>query len=268
MFVLTLVSVAMLVIPAISASAAVNYGSYGFQWPTPNTTVTGVYGESRDSGPHKGIDIRANYAAVYAAQDGLISYSGTYSDGTQAIHIIHPFLGNSGLNIISRYLHLSAKNYSTVTYVSKGTLIGTSGTSGGVAPHLHFDINDQYVDYPTFAQTINPMLFYPSMSALLISPNADTQTTDLLVEDQHHEIDYNNPDNVISQTLINYVGAEEFQKWFDSNPIDNRTNQEFKNHFNISDEKEKQLIDIELENAKQKYKNNPKAITILNSLSN
>lgn len=73
MFVLSLVSAAMLVIPAIRASAAVNYGSYGFKWPTPNTTVTGVYAESRDS----------------------------------------------GLNLISRYLHLSARNYSIVTYVSK-----------------------------------------------------------------------------------------------------------------------------------------------------
>ena len=82
----------------------------------------------------------------------------------------------------------------------------------------------------------------------------------------HHEIDYNNPDNVISQTLINYVGVEEFQRWFDSNPIDNRTNQEFKNHFSISDEKENQLNDLEIENAKQKFKDNPKAISILNNL--
>ncbi|KWX88594.1 hypothetical protein AMQ83_05745, partial [Paenibacillus riograndensis] len=243
----------------------VNYGSYGFKWPTPNTTITGVYGESRDSGPHKGIDIRANYAPVYAAQEGLISFSGTYSDGTQAIHIVHPFLGNSGLNITSRYLHLSAKNYSTVTYVSKGTLIATSGTSGGVAPHLHFDINDQNVDYPTFAQTIDPMLFYPSMFALLVSPNDELRTSDI-EEDHHHEIDYNNPDNVVSQTLINYVGVEKFQEWFDSNSIENRTNREFKSHFNISDDKERELNEIEIENAKQKYKDNPQALSILNTL--
>ncbi|CAH1054816.1 M23 family metallopeptidase [Paenibacillus pseudetheri] len=255
----------MLVIPAVSASAA-NYGSYAFKWPTPNTTVTGLYGENRDSGPHKGIDIRANYAPVYAAQEGLISFSGVYSDGTSAIHITHPYLGDSGLNIISRYLHLSARNYSTVSYVSKGTLIATSGTSGGVPPHLHFDINDQYVDYPTYSQTINPMLFYPTMSTFLLSLNNETQTTALIDEDHHHEIDYNNPDNVISQTLINYVGVEEFQRWFDSNPIDNRTNQEFKNHFSISDEKENQLNDLEIENAKQKFKDNPKAMSILNNL--
>lgn len=37
-------------------------------------------------------------------------------------------------------------------------------------------------------------------------------------------------------------------------------------HFDINDEKEKQLNDIEIENAKQKYKDNPKAMSILNGL--
>ena len=109
------------------------------------------------------------------------------------------------------------------------------------------------------------MLFYPSMSARLVTPNDELRTSDI-EEDHHHEIDYNNPDNIVSQTLINYVGVQKFQGWFDSNAIENRTNLEFKSHFNISDDKEKELNEIEIENAKEKYKDNPNALSIINSL--
>ncbi|MDD3050889.1 MAG: peptidoglycan DD-metalloendopeptidase family protein, partial [Candidatus Cloacimonetes bacterium] len=49
---------------------------------------------------------------------------------------------HSGSSIRSRYLHLNSisEDLSVGVQVSEGQLIGTAGTTGGVAAHLHFDI--------------------------------------------------------------------------------------------------------------------------------
>lgn len=92
---------------------------------------------------HKGIDIGTNAEngkRVVAAASGTIVWS-TYQSGTSA----SPGYGNyliiyHGNGYCSLYAHMSSKIVSTGQNVSQGQLIGYSGNTGGVAPHLHFEI--------------------------------------------------------------------------------------------------------------------------------
>lgn len=92
---------------------------------------------------HKGIDIGTNAEngkRVVAAASGTVIYS-AYQSGTSA----SPGYGNyliiyHGNGYCSLYAHMSSKAVSTGQWVSQGQLVGYSGNTGGVAPHLHFEI--------------------------------------------------------------------------------------------------------------------------------
>lgn len=92
---------------------------------------------------HKGIDIGTNAETgkrVVAAASGTVIYS-AYQSGTSS----SPGYGNyliiyHGNGYTSLYAHMQSKAVGTGTYVSKGQTIGYSGNTGGVAPHLHFEI--------------------------------------------------------------------------------------------------------------------------------
>lgn len=92
---------------------------------------------------HKGIDIGTNAEngkRVVAAASGTVIYS-AYQGGTSS----SPGYGNyviiyHGNGFASLYAHMQSKAVSSGQYVSKGQTVGYSGNTGGVAPHLHFEI--------------------------------------------------------------------------------------------------------------------------------
>ena len=115
-----------------------------FAWPldySPRRVTSRM--KFRGSRWHKGIDIGTNAETgkrVVAAASGTVVYS-AYQSGTSA----SPGYGNyliiyHGNGYCSLYAHMASKSVSTGQKVSQGQLIGYSGNTGGVAPHLHFEI--------------------------------------------------------------------------------------------------------------------------------
>ena len=92
---------------------------------------------------HKGIDIGTNAEngkRVVAAASGTVIYS-AYQSGTSS----SPGYGNyliiyHGNGFATLYAHMQSKSVSSGQYVTQGQTIGYSGSTGGVAPHLHFEI--------------------------------------------------------------------------------------------------------------------------------
>lgn len=115
-----------------------------FAWPldySPRRVTSGM--KIRWGRWHKGIDIGTNAEVgkrVIAAASGTVVYS-AYQSGTSS----SPGYGNyliiyHGNGYASLYAHMQSKAVGTGTYVTKGQTIGYSGNTGGVAPHLHFEI--------------------------------------------------------------------------------------------------------------------------------
>ena len=129
-----------------NASTGGNGSSFDgtFAWPldySPRRVTSRM--KFRGSRWHKGIDIGTNAETgkrVVAAASGTVVYS-AYQSGTSA----SPGYGNyliiyHGNGYCSLYAHMASKSVSTGQKVSQGQLIGYSGNTGGVAPHLHFEI--------------------------------------------------------------------------------------------------------------------------------
>lgn len=129
-----------------NASTGGNGSSFDgtFVWPldySPRRVTSRM--KFRGSRWHKGIDIGTNAETgkrVVAAASGTVVYS-AYQSGTSA----SPGYGNyliiyHGNGYCSLYAHMASKSVSTGQKVSQGQLIGYSGNTGGVAPHLHFEI--------------------------------------------------------------------------------------------------------------------------------
>ena len=115
-----------------------------FAWPldySPRRVTSGM--KIRWGRWHKGIDIGTNAEVgkrVVASAAGTVIYS-AYQSGTSS----SPGYGNyliiyHGNGFASLYAHMQSKAVGTGTYVAKGQTIGYSGNTGGVAPHLHFEI--------------------------------------------------------------------------------------------------------------------------------
>lgn len=84
---------------------------------------------------HTGVDLKAKYIPLRAAQDGVVSFVGYMSGYGKIIIIKH----NGGFE--TRYAHLSVISTNVGERVKKGELIGKTGASGRVTgPHLHFEI--------------------------------------------------------------------------------------------------------------------------------
>jgi len=92
---------------------------------------------------HKGIDIGTNAEIgkrVVAAASGTVIYSAYQSGSSSAAGYGNYLIIYHGNGFATLYAHMDSKSVSTGQRVSKGQLIGYSGNTGGVAPHLHFEI--------------------------------------------------------------------------------------------------------------------------------
>jgi len=108
-------------------------GGGGFVWPADNHFLSGNdYTES-----HRGIDIAAGTGAnIYASDSGVVVLAGGVASGYgNVIYIDH---GNGYSTV---YGHLSQINVSVCQGVSRGQLIGLSGSTGNsTGAHLHFEV--------------------------------------------------------------------------------------------------------------------------------
>lgn len=238
------------------------YEDYGWTWPTSGTgyrTISGDYGEPRsgERNPyHVRIDIAVNEKPVYAVADGEVVMSGKFSDGAQVIVIEHDDTSINGTPLYTRYLHLKlgSRLFDQYDSVSEGDRIATSGNTGGVKAHLHFDINEDEDTSPEFndsvEDTIDPAYFWPHfIDSFALTSKSDVETNE---HDDH--ADYEDPDRYFDQILINYVGEKEFDKWFDALEESERTVTKLKSDFNISDDEVEKIFKEAKEKAKKKRK--------------
>ena len=92
---------------------------------------------------HKGIDIGTNAEIgkrVVAAASGTVVYSAYQSGSSSSAGYGNYLIIYHGNGFCTLYAHMDSKAVSTGQRVSQGQLIGYSGNTGGVAPHLHFEI--------------------------------------------------------------------------------------------------------------------------------
>ncbi|USG67100.1 M23 family metallopeptidase [Brevibacillus ruminantium] len=244
------------------------YKNYGWTWPTSGTgsrTISSKYGVPRkgERNPyHVGIDISVKQKPVYAVADGKVVKSGEFRDGTQVIIIAHDDTAIDGTPLYTRYLHLEENSLLVRKNdtVYEGDKIATSGNTGGVPYHLHFDINEAESEYPIFndrkEETINPAYFWPRfIDSFTLSSSNDVEENEIC----HEPEDFDNPDFFFDQILIDYVGEKEFDNWFDSLDVSDRTVTKLKSDFNISDDEVEKIFEIAEEKAKEKAKKKKKS---------
>ena len=138
----------------------------GWTWPIPGCyTITGGFGEGRSYESHGGTDIAASIGTpIYAANSGTVinssndcyhssagvgacNHGGGYGNHVWIQH-------DNGYQTI--YGHMINTVVSTGEYVSKGQLIGYSGSTGwSTGPHLHFELRIGGV-------RSNPLALFPS----------------------------------------------------------------------------------------------------------
>ncbi len=104
------------------------------RWPTDYRHVTAVFGETRRSGPHNGVDIRALMGTpIYSTEAGEVIRINESSRGGNQV-----FVRNAS-GSISGYAHTAPVDGLRVgAHVRAGEQIGVSNGSGGVPPHLHY----------------------------------------------------------------------------------------------------------------------------------
>jgi len=164
----------------------------GYLWPIEGCrTLTGTFGEFRYNHFHAGIDISTNGKTglpVRAIEKGFVYRIRTSPAGYGRAIYIRLDDGNIALYghlskfapEIERWIQrkqLELHEFSVDVYpepaafpVKKGEIIGYSGDTGNVPPHLHFELRK------TENQPINPLELYPSnhanlcIAALAINP--------------------------------------------------------------------------------------------------
>ncbi len=115
---------------------------YPDRWPTDGGVITSYFGYRADpftneTKYHSGVDIAVNTGTnVYACGAGKVYYAG-YDEGGYGYFIMI----DHGNGLVSLYGHLSKIKVSTGQTVSKGQIIGLSGSSGrSTGPHLHAEL--------------------------------------------------------------------------------------------------------------------------------
>ncbi len=114
--------------------------------PLQTTLVTSDFGMRmhpllHDKRLHAGVDFRAARGTpVYATADGLVEWAGPHKSGLGTmVKLTHNY------GFTSTYGHLQKAVVSGRDYVSKGELIGYSGSTGmSSGPHLHYEISYLY----------------------------------------------------------------------------------------------------------------------------
>ncbi|MFA5124212.1 MAG: peptidoglycan DD-metalloendopeptidase family protein [Patescibacteria group bacterium] len=116
-------------------------GTAALSWPTASQRLTSIFHDPeypyRYLFEHSGIDIGVKTGTpVKAADTGYVATIGRNTKWYgNYIMIIH------GNNISTLYAHLSSINVGSDEYVTKGQLIGLSGSTGfSSGPHLHFEV--------------------------------------------------------------------------------------------------------------------------------
>lgn len=134
------------------ACGAISSGPIGdgfFGWPTPGRTISGY---SYLPGLHEAIDIGGGTGnAIYAADDGVVVYSGWNNWGYGYVIVLDH--GNGWQTL---YAHLSAINFGCGQAAFQGNVIGGMGCTGNcTGTHLHFEMRND-----VFGR-VNPMLYLP-----------------------------------------------------------------------------------------------------------
>lgn len=110
--------------------------------------IYGKYGEKRRTHMHAGLDIGVTVGTpVKAPADGTITRAATYGTYGYCVDIYHGIL--NGVNVMSRYAHLSRYCVSVGQTVKEGQTIaysggakGSPGAGSSEGPHLHFEIRE------------------------------------------------------------------------------------------------------------------------------
>jgi murein DD-endopeptidase MepM/ murein hydrolase activator NlpD len=115
--------------------------------------TTALFGERKDpfTGKilmHQGVDFADKTGTpVYAAASGWIIFCGEHTGSRKAFGLTVRI--DHGNNFKTMYAHLETIRAEPNSFVKKGEVIGTLGSSGRcIGPHLHYEITykDQYVD--------------------------------------------------------------------------------------------------------------------------
>ncbi len=113
-----------------------------FSYPVEKKTITSPYGTRRVFNGqlrsfHGGLDLRAYEGTpLYAAQSGVVKLAQNLFYSGNHVLIEH------GMGIHSGYSHMSRLYVKTGDQVSRGQLLGLSGSTGRVtAAHLHWTVN-------------------------------------------------------------------------------------------------------------------------------
>lgn len=118
--------------PSTSSNASPSRAGSGTMiWPTDLRIITQYYGAR-----HTGIDVDCKFDNNnYAADDGIVSYSGWKSGYGYTVEINH------GNGLWTRYGHHAKLYVSGGQQVTKGQSIGLCGTTGySTGTHLHFEV--------------------------------------------------------------------------------------------------------------------------------
>jgi murein DD-endopeptidase MepM/ murein hydrolase activator NlpD len=120
-----------------------------FGWPTPSTWISGY---NYIPGIHEAIDIGGSVGvAIYAADDGVVVYSGWNDWGYGLVMVLDH--GNGWQTL---YAHMSQLNLGCGASATQGQLIGLMGCTGNCSgPHLHFEMR-----HDTWGR-VNPLNFLP-----------------------------------------------------------------------------------------------------------
>lgn len=128
-----------------------------FLYPLDSVINVGAFGNIRKKGDvslrHLGVDLDAAVGTpVYAVNDGVVSFVEELTVYGKMIIIDH------GLGIYSLYLHLNEFKVAKGDKVTRGEVIGLSGSTGySLGPHLHFSIKVKgaNIDPLRFINTLN-----------------------------------------------------------------------------------------------------------------
>ena len=140
------------VLNSLSEGNGIAVAGAGFRFPVEYKGVNSPYGSRfhpvlKRYIFHSGVDLKARYVPLRAAQEGKVSYAG-YMNGYGKIIIIKH---SSGFE--TRYAHLDKIGVKVGQNIDKGELIGKTGMSGRVTgPHLHFEVRKN-------GKTQNPMSY-------------------------------------------------------------------------------------------------------------
>ncbi|WP_201264915.1 M23 family metallopeptidase [Brevibacillus reuszeri] len=230
----------------VQAAGENPYNAFNWYYVTDGTTISKKYSKT-----HKGIDIAVNKETVYSPQRGTVLSAGYWTSAGNYVAIETKDRDpDTNTKLVIRFLHLHSKSVSTGDSVSRGGEIAVSGNTGTdtTGPHLHVDVNNEGEydgKYITYSNTINPIFFWPRyFDGPTFAPNESISES---YENEYHESEdellhkFDSEEYFFEDTLINYVGEEEFLNWINSQPLEEQTVPNFKKAFGISDEKEKEL---------------------------